>query len=123
MISLLADNKTVMITCDLTAASPSIYCFVTLNCSQCDDHQFNTISFKESIQLTTVPGGDYVVTFQAVRADNGEPLDDYLIVTTLQVPKGVPDNAGMLKGALCVIELCDNRNQIIIIIVKYVPYV
>ena len=94
MISLSPDNKTVTVTCEVSKASPQVECSVTINCTKCIDGRHNTKSFRGSTELAVTPADleYYVITVQAIRADNSEPLEDYFITRTLQIPKTKPSN-------------------------------
>lgn len=99
MILLLPDNKTITVTCEVVEATPQAECLVTLNCTKCQDNLF-TKSFRGSVQLPVLPAEHYLITVQAVRADDGEPLEDYTVKKTLQIPKSNEilqhsDNTGM----------------------------
>ena len=81
------DNKTITVTCLLSEASPQANCLATLNCTECRDHPFTIMSFDKSTQLSVIPNKHYVITVQAVRTDDGEPLETYTITKFLRIPK------------------------------------
>lgn len=97
MISLSPDNKSIIVTCDVTEASPRAKCLVTINCTKCREDPFTTKSFMESIELIAVPAKEYVITVQVVRADTNESLEEYIITRNIQVPrsKESSDNSGI----------------------------
>ena len=73
-------------TCEVIHASPQAECLVTINCTKCNESSY---TFSGSIQLTISPAhsGYYLVTVQAIRSDNNEPLEDYNITQILQIPE------------------------------------
>lgn len=97
MISLSPDNKSIIVTCEVTEASPRAKCLVTINCTKCREDPFTTKSFMESIELIAIPSEEYVITVQVVRVDTNESLEEYIITRNIQVPRSKEgsDNPGI----------------------------
>ena len=97
MISLSPDNNSIIVTCEVIEASPQAKCLVTVNCTKCREDSFTVKFIMASNQLTVLPGEEYVITVQAVRADTNESLEEYIITKVIQVPKskGDSDNSGI----------------------------
>ena len=87
MISLSPENESIIVTCEVTEASPPAKCLVTINCTKCREDPFTTKSFMKSIELIAIPSEEYVITVQVVRADTNESLEEYVITRSIEVPR------------------------------------
>ena len=99
MISVLPDNKTILVTCEV--ASPQAECLVTINCTKCLDGLYNSTFFRQSLQLTITPGDSeyYVVTVQAIRTDNNDILEEHAVTETIRIPEAKkPSDDSSVQG-------------------------
>ena len=123
-ITLLPDNRTVSVLCDVNESSPPVNCCVTVNCTTCE----LVISkvFTGSTELSVSPLNNYSISVQVIRS-NGTAVEDFNIVDTLSVPESsgsgssckfvIPINSIYLVTKcfqcfgwvyLCHINTCDN---------------
>jgi len=97
-ITLLSDNKTVSVLCDLNESSPPVKCSVIVNCTT---HKSVTTEVFDTGSTTVriTPGNDCCITVQAVSTDTEKPLEDYSITKTLSFPRS---SHGQCSGKLMI---------------------
>ena len=94
-ITLLSDNRTVSVVCDVNESNRPVNCRVTINCTTCD--QMITKVFNGNIELRVTPQNNYSISVQVIREDNGVPVEDYSVVETLSVPERNADSGSLCK--------------------------
>lgn len=92
MISLSPDNKSIIVTCEVPVTSPQAMCLITVNCTNCHEDPFTAKFIMASVELTVKPAEEYIITVQAVRADDNKTLEEYVVTKNVQVPKGKEDS-------------------------------
>ena len=97
-ITLLPDNKTVSVLCDLNKSSPPVKCFVIVNCTTCKSVTSKVFA-AGSTEKKVTPGNDYYISVQAVSTDTERPVEDYSVRKSLSIPRPThtPNNGSSSK--------------------------
>jgi len=95
-ITLLSDNKTVSVVCDINESSPPVECRVVVDCMTCKSVPTEVFVTRRT-EVKVTPGNDYYISVQAVATDTEKPLENYSVAKTLSVPSSSPSNGSSSK--------------------------
>ena len=85
-ITLLPDNRTVSVLCDVNESSPPVSCLVTVNCTTCE-LVISKVFTGGNMEIKVIPDNSYVISVQAIRTDTERLFEDYSVTQTISVPR------------------------------------